>query len=49
MKLPQVSDGMIQGKSVRMILKKEPHQTIFAMPTMPEININQTTPRFEVR
>ncbi|STK57302.1 Putative ATP-binding component of a transport system [Escherichia coli] len=33
LKLPQVSDGMIQGKSVRLILKKRPHQTIFAMPT----------------
>lgn len=32
LKLPQVSDGMIQGKSVRLILKKRPHQTIFAMP-----------------
>ncbi len=33
LKLPQVSDGMIQGKSVRLILKKRPHQTIFAMRT----------------
>lgn len=33
LKLPQVSDGMIQGKSVRLILKKRLHQTIFAMPT----------------
>ena len=31
LKLPQV--GMIRGKSVRLILKKRPHQTIFAMPT----------------
>ena len=48
LKLPQVSDGMIQGKSVRLILKKRPHQTIFRHADgMPEININETTPRFE--
>ena len=31
LKLPQVSDGMIQGRSVRVILKKRPPSTIFAV------------------
>jgi ABC-2 type transport system ATP-binding protein len=30
LRLPQVSDGMIQGRSVRVILKKRPPSTIFA-------------------
>jgi ABC-2 type transport system ATP-binding protein len=30
LKLPQVSDGMIQGRSVRLILKKRPPSTIFS-------------------
>ncbi len=48
MKLPQVSDGMIQGKSVRLILKKEATpDDIRHAEGMPEININETTPRFE--
>ena len=46
--LPQVSDGMIQGKSVRLILKKEATpDDIRHADGMPEININETTPRFE--
>ncbi|MDU1471342.1 MAG: ATP-binding cassette domain-containing protein, partial [Escherichia coli] len=48
LKLPQVSDGMIQGKSVRLILKKEATpDDIRHAEGMPEININETTPRFE--
>ncbi|HDS2830372.1 TPA: ABC transporter ATP-binding protein [Escherichia coli] len=48
LKLPQVSDGMIQGKSVRLILKKETTpDDIRHADGMPEININETTPRFE--
>ena len=48
LKLPQVSDGMIQGKSVRLILKKEATpDDIRHADGMPEININETTPRFE--
>ncbi|SQB20841.1 ABC transporter ATP-binding protein [Citrobacter koseri] len=48
LKLPQVSDGMIQGKSVRLILKKEATaEDIRRAEGMPEITINDTTPRFE--
>ena len=48
LKLPQVSDGMIQGKSVRLILKKEATaQQIQNADGMPEITINETAPRFE--
>ena len=48
LKLPQVSDGMIQGKSVRLILKKEATpDDIRHADGMPEIDINETTPRFE--
>lgn len=39
---------MIQGKSVRLILKKEATpDDIRHADGMPEININETTPRFE--
>jgi len=48
LKLPQVSDGMIQGKSVRLILKKEATaDDIRHAPGMPEIEIAETAPRFE--
>ncbi len=48
LKLPQVSDGMIQGRSVRVIVKKEATaDDIRHAPDMPEIEINETTPRFE--
>jgi ABC-2 type transport system ATP-binding protein len=47
--LPQVSDGVIQGKSVRLILKKEAStDDVLAAPGMPsDIEINETAPRFE--
>lgn len=39
---------MIQGKSVRLILKKETTpDDIRHADGMPEIDINETTPRFE--
>lgn len=45
LKLPQVSDGMIQGKSVRLILKKEATaQQIQNADGMPKITINETAP-----
>jgi hypothetical protein len=45
LKLPLVSDGMIQGKSVRLILKKEATaQQIQNADGMPEITINETAP-----
>lgn len=48
LKLPQVSDGMIQGKSVRLILKKEATaDDIRQAPGMPDIEIDETAPRFE--
>ncbi|MGK0600704.1 ATP-binding cassette domain-containing protein [Yokenella regensburgei] len=49
LKLPQVSDGMIQGKSVRLILKKEASASaLAAAPEMPSsLNIEETAPRFE--
>ncbi|MBV7403804.1 ATP-binding cassette domain-containing protein [Enterobacter sp. ENT03] len=48
LKLPQVSDGMIQGKSVRLILKKAATaDDIRQAPGMPEIEIAETAPRFE--
>lgn len=48
LKLPQVSDGMIQGKSVRLILKKEATaDDIRHGNGMPELDISETTPRFE--
>ncbi|KNC92916.1 ATP-binding cassette domain-containing protein [Trabulsiella odontotermitis] len=47
--LPQVSDGVIQGKSVRLILKKEASiDDVLSAPGMPsDIDINDTAPRFE--
>lgn len=48
LKLPQVSDGMIQGRSVRLILSKDATaETIRAAEGMPEIVIDDTAPRFE--
>lgn len=48
LKLPQVSDGMIQGKSVRLILKKDAvAEDIRRARGMPEIEITKTAPRFE--
>jgi len=48
LRLPQVSDGMIQGRSVRLILKKEASaEDIRHAEGMPEIEIAETTPRFE--
>ncbi len=45
---PQVSDGMIQGRSVRMILKKGAHaDEIRHGDNMPAIEITETAPRFE--
>ena len=48
LRLPQVSDGMIQGRSVRVILKKEATvDDIRQAQGMPEIEIEETAPRFE--
>ncbi|ALR76083.1 ATP-binding cassette domain-containing protein [[Enterobacter] lignolyticus] len=48
LKLPQVSDGMIQGRSVRLILKKEARaDDIRRADAMPEITLDETAPRFE--
>ena len=48
LRLPQVSDGMIQGRSVRIILKKEATaDDIRQAQGMPEIEIEETAPRFE--
>jgi len=48
LKLPQVSDGMIQGRSVRLILSKEATaEQIRHADGMPEIEIEETAPRFE--
>ncbi|MTH47690.1 ATP-binding cassette domain-containing protein [Intestinirhabdus alba] len=48
LKLPQVSDGMIQGKSVRLILKKSASaEAIRQAEGMPEVKITPTAPRFE--
>ena len=48
LRLPQVSDGVIQGRSVRMILKKGVDvQAIHAAPEMPPLQIEETAPRFE--
>ncbi|HDS4386004.1 TPA: ABC transporter ATP-binding protein [Enterobacter roggenkampii] len=48
LRLPQVSDGMIQGRSVRVILKKEATvNDIRRAPGMPTIEIEETAPRFE--
>jgi ABC-2 type transport system ATP-binding protein len=37
LKLPQVSDGMIQGKSVRVILKKRPRRRYSQRTGMPPL------------
>lgn len=43
-----VSDGMIQGRSVRVILKKSASvEDLTGAPGMPELEIAETTPRFE--
>ncbi|MCS2158337.1 ATP-binding cassette domain-containing protein [Scandinavium sp. H11S7] len=48
LKLPQVSDGMIQGRSVRVILTKDANADVIrSADGMPEIEINETAPRFE--
>ncbi|WP_312210215.1 ATP-binding cassette domain-containing protein [Pseudescherichia sp.] len=48
LRLPQVSDGMIQGRSVRLILKKGASaEDIRSAEGIPEIEIVETTPRFE--
>lgn len=48
LRLEQVSDGMIQGRSVRIIVKKEANaDSIRHADGMPEIHIEETTPRFE--
>lgn len=48
LKLPQVSDGMIQGRSVRLILKKDAAANdIRQAEGMPDIEIAETDPRFE--
>ncbi|WLI78404.1 ATP-binding cassette domain-containing protein [Kosakonia sp. H02] len=48
LKLPEVSDGVIQGRSVRMILKKEAHaDAVRNAPDMPALQIEETAPRFE--
>ncbi len=50
LKLPQVSDGMIQGKSVRLILKKEATpDDIRHADGMPEIDISQPRPALKMR
>lgn len=48
LKLPQVSDGMIQGRSVRVILKKEATaDDIRHAQGMPPVDMEETAPRFE--
>ncbi|WP_310608604.1 ATP-binding cassette domain-containing protein [Buttiauxella brennerae] len=48
LKLPQVSDGVIQGRSVRLILAKESSvQELTQALNVPEEAISQTEPRFE--
>lgn len=48
LKLPQVSDGMIQGKSVRAILKKEATaDALQEAAGLETLNIDETAPRFE--
>jgi ABC-2 type transport system ATP-binding protein len=47
LKLPQVSDGMIQGRSVRVILKKSTPDDILQAQGMPQVEIEETAPRFE--
>ncbi|MFG0516540.1 ATP-binding cassette domain-containing protein [Kluyvera intermedia] len=48
LKQEMVSDGMIQGRSVRAILKKSATaEDLKRAPGMPELEIEETTPRFE--
>ena len=48
LKLPQISDGVIQGKSVRLILKKEATvEEVQRNASMPTLEIAETAPRFE--
>jgi len=48
LKLPQVSDGVIQGRSVRLILAKEATVEELAQAlNLPADSISQTEPRFE--
>lgn len=48
LRLPQVSDGMIQGRSVRVIVKKEATvSALRAAAALNELAIDETTPRFE--
>ncbi|MDR0805505.1 MAG: ATP-binding cassette domain-containing protein [Enterobacteriaceae bacterium] len=46
--LPQISDGVIQGKSVRLILKKgEDYQALPALLNQPNAKAEKVAPRFE--
>jgi ABC-2 type transport system ATP-binding protein len=48
LKLPQVSDGVIQGRSVRLILAKEAKVNDLANAlSVPESSLKETDPRFE--
>lgn len=48
LKQEMVSDGMIQGRSVRAILKKSATaEDLRRAPGMPDLEIEETTPRFE--
>ena len=48
LKLPQVSDGVIQGRSVRLILSKDSSiEELTQALNVPQENIAQTEPRFE--
>ncbi|HHG0784652.1 TPA: ATP-binding cassette domain-containing protein [Klebsiella pneumoniae] len=48
LKLPQVSDGVIQGKSVRLILKKDARiEDVQQHGDMPPLQVADTAPRFE--
>lgn len=48
LKLEQISDGVIQGKSVRLILKKEASiEEVRSHASLPPLEIGETSPRFE--
>ncbi len=48
LKLPQISDGVIQGKSVRLILKKAARiDEVQQNGNMPPLQVAKTAPRFE--
>ncbi|MFI3355545.1 ATP-binding cassette domain-containing protein [Klebsiella aerogenes] len=48
LKLPQISDGVIQGKSVRLILKKAVRiDEVQQHDDMPPLQVAETAPRFE--